>query len=122
MIQNELSAKEKTQTVYIVPPTKYSLNNFRLMDIKEILISFKDKQNILENPIDNDITNIDNSIDSDNSVWDRIYKISSFGIFEVDRRPAIGDTKKLQYIYKTVNKTYSRYKTRGNTGAGSAEV
>jgi len=58
----------------------------------------------------------------DNNVRDRVYKISSSGIFGVDRRPAIRDAKKLQYMYETIDETYGRYKTKGSIGARSAEV
>jgi len=76
----------------------------------------------LENPVGNDIVNMDNSMDGDNNVWDRVYKISSFGIFGVDRWPAIKDMEKLQYICEAVGEIYGCYETRGSIGVELAEV
>ncbi len=122
LVRNEPSAKKKTQTAYIVLPIECNLDDLRPINIEKILTSFENKQDILENPIDNDTINTNDDIDNDNGVRDQIYKISSSSIFEVDKQPAIRNIEKLQYIYETVDKTYSRHKTKENIEIRSAEV
>ncbi|KAL8284676.1 hypothetical protein RB597_008488 [Gaeumannomyces tritici] len=116
--RNEPSGRKKIQTAHIVPPTKRDLEEPGAVDIQEILASLEGDLGVYGNAVSGEPACADKHGISEG----RVYEISSFGMFNLDRRPDIANAEKLRYVCGAIGEIASWNQTRGRTWAGSAKV
>lgn len=120
--RNEPSAREKIQTAHIVPPTERGLDDPGVVDIQELLASVERDQGFCGEAVAGEPAVEDDGTDVHDSAGDRVYEISSSGMFGLDCRPDIADAEKLRYLCESMGEDSSWNQTRESMWAGSAEV
>uniref|UniRef100_A0A0D2Y8C6 ATP-dependent DNA helicase n=1 Tax=Fusarium oxysporum (strain Fo5176) TaxID=660025 RepID=A0A0D2Y8C6_FUSOF len=119
--RNEPSAREKMQTVHIVPPTERDIDDHEPADNQEIMASLAEGLSTSGEP---EVDGFASGEDGDDWVGnnrDRVDETESSGMFNLDGRPDIPDAEKLRYLVKSMAKTFPSLFPLGKGGPRQAE-
>jgi hypothetical protein len=119
--RNEPSAREKTQTAHIVPPTERGIDDHDPIDIQEIVGALLEEQNAPGVATDYDCVNRDDGRGADDK-GERLYETGSSGIFDLDGWPDIADAAKLRYLLESMGEAAVEDQGRRNAWRASVKV
>ncbi|KAF9774785.1 hypothetical protein IL306_007183 [Fusarium sp. DS 682] len=120
--RNEPSAREKTQTAHIVPPTERGIDDHDPIDIQEIVGALLEEQNAPGVATGNDCVNRDDDGRRADDKGERLYETGSSGMFDLDGRPDIADVAKLRYLLESMDEAAVEDQGRRNAWRASAKV
>lgn len=119
--RNEPSAREKTQTAHIVPPTARGIDDHDPIDIQEIVGALLEEQNAPGVATGYDCVNRDDGRGADDK-GERLYETGSSGIFDLDGWPDITDVAKLRHLLESMGEAAVEDQGRRNACRASAKV
>jgi hypothetical protein len=122
MERNEPSAREKTQTAHLVPPTERGIEDREPTDIQEIMEALAEAQRTSGAAAADDCANRNNESHEADHNRDRLYETASSGMFDLDGRPDIADAAKLRYLFESMGGVAAEDQACGNAWAASAQV
>ncbi|RSL79937.1 hypothetical protein CEP52_017458, partial [Fusarium oligoseptatum] len=102
---NEPSAREKTQTAHIVPPTERGLDDLGPVDIREVMASLTEDRGISGNVAGDGVACTEETGSGLDSSRDVMHEIGSSGMFGLDCQPDIADVEKLRYLVDSIGET-----------------
>jgi hypothetical protein len=119
--RNEPSAREKTQTAQVVPPTERDQEDNEPEEIEEIL-AMLDRREDMEVEIQGSQNQDEGNEEGVDDMAAQIHEISSSGMFALDAQPNVREAEKLQYVYDAVDRSTSRDGMADSTRKGSTSV
>ncbi|PVH91575.1 hypothetical protein DM02DRAFT_576886, partial [Periconia macrospinosa] len=121
--RNEPSASEKARTGYVVPRTERGLEDEGPVDIREVLATLGQGQDVVEEE-DQESADGEGGVDEaePDNVTVPIHEISSSGMFALDAGPDIADEEKLRYVCDALSQDAAWEQMGGSTRAASAQV
>ncbi|EWZ77841.1 hypothetical protein FOWG_17792 [Fusarium oxysporum f. sp. lycopersici MN25] len=119
--RNEPSARGKTQTAHIVPPTARGIDDHDPIDIQEIVGALLEEQNAPGVATGYDCVNRDDGCGADDK-GERLYETGSSGIFDLDGWPDITDVAKLRHLLESMGEAAVEDQGRRNACRASAKV
>src|SRR5256714_10058632 len=122
MERNEPSAREKTRTAHVVPPTERGLENNDAMDLQEIFASIEETGAISEGGQNEDLADADEDMEVADGSEDSIHEIDASGMFGLDCQPNIADAEKLRDLCAAMGESVAGGQISGGGGTASAEV
>ncbi|PVH90925.1 hypothetical protein DM02DRAFT_647465 [Periconia macrospinosa] len=122
--RNEPSAWEKARTGHVVPRTERGLEDEGPVDIREVLATLGEGQDVLgEDPDPDPADGEDGAGEARlDSAAVPIHEISSSGMFALDVGPDVADEEKLRYACDALGRDVPWEQTQGRSWAGSAQV
>ncbi|KAM6514229.1 hypothetical protein FALCPG4_015386 [Fusarium falciforme] len=118
---NEPSAREKTQTAHIVPPTERGLDDLGPVDIREVMASLTEDRDISGNVAGDGVACTEETGSGLDSSHDVMHEIGSSGMFGLDCQPDIADVEKLRYLVDSIGETVAGQATCRAAWGGSGE-
>ncbi|KAM6513724.1 hypothetical protein FALCPG4_016094 [Fusarium falciforme] len=118
---NEPSAREKTQTAHIVPPTERGLDDLGPVDIREVMASLTEGRDISGNVAGDGVVCTEETGSGLDSSRDVMHEIGSSGMFSLDCQPDIADVEKLRYLVDSIGETVAGQATCRAAWRGSGE-
>ncbi|KAJ4125133.1 hypothetical protein NW765_015523 [Fusarium oxysporum] len=119
--RNEPSAREKTQTAHIVPPTERGIDDHDPIDIQEIVGALLEEQITPGVATGYDCVNRDDGRGADDK-GERLYETGSSGIFDLDGWPDITDAGKLRHLLESMGEAAVEGQGRRNTWRALTKV
>lgn len=120
--RNEPSAREKTQTAHIDPPSERGVEDQGAPEIQEIMASLQKEQNALGDAAGDEPVLEEEGGERVTHNSDGLHEIGSSGMFSLDCRPDIAEPEKLLYLLGSMGEVTASEQTRSSAWVGSATV